>query len=101
MMLKRLIKGVTGTSLQFVNHMSVKAATLCHWLKAIMKPAGIDTNTFSAHSTRGVLTSKAKLIEVSTSDILKLELYPCFYHRQHNSDLFGYGVLREQAFKHR
>ena len=41
-------------------HKPVNPATIDHWLKNIMKSAGIDTNTFTAHSTRGAATSKAK-----------------------------------------
>ena len=49
----------------------VKPATLGHWLKNVMRTAETDTNVFSAHSTRGAVTSKAKLAGVSTGDILK------------------------------
>ena len=47
-------------------HKQVKAATIGHWLKAVMKKAGIDTGTFSAHSIQGAATSKVKSVGVST-----------------------------------
>ena len=88
-------------------HKPVKAATVGHWLKAIMKSAGIDTNTFSAHSTRGAATSKAKRVGVSTSDILKAANWSSsstfcrFYHRPLYTGRFGSGVLRQQqTLKH-
>ena len=52
-------------------HKPVKPATIGHWLKRIMKSAGIDTDSFSAHSTCCASTSKAKAAEVPTADILK------------------------------
>ena len=78
----------------------VKPATIGHWLKKIMDSAGIDTKVFSAHSTRGAATSKAKSAGVSTGDILKTANWSTtstfcrFYHRPVNSGKFGRGVLR-------
>ena len=46
-------------------HKPVKPATIGHWIKGYLKGAGIDTQTFSAHSTRGASTSKAKAMGVS------------------------------------
>ena len=52
-------------------HRPVKPATLGRWLKGVMSQAGINTEMFSAHSTRGAATSKAKMVGVSLSDIVK------------------------------
>ena len=52
-------------------HRPVKPATLGRWLKGVMHQAGIDTEVFSAHSTRGATTSKARLLGVSLRDIVK------------------------------
>ena len=41
------------------------------WIKAIWGSAGIDTNLFTAHSTRAASTYKAKLKGLSLEDILK------------------------------
>ena len=81
-------------------HKPVKPATLGHWLKKVMKSAGVDTDTFTAHSTRGAATSKAKSTGVSVRDILKAANWSTsstfcrFYHRPVNSGQFGRGVLR-------
>ena len=80
-------------------HRPVKAATIGHWLKSVMEKAGIDITTFSAHSTRGAATSKAKMAGVSTGDILKAASWSSsstfcrFYHRPVNNGHFGLGVL--------
>lgn len=82
-------------------HNPIKAATLGHWLKNIMRSAGIDTQTFSGHSTRGASMSKAKVAGVSTADILKAanwsnsSTFCRFYHRPVNSGQFGTSVLME------
>ena len=52
-------------------HRPVKPATLGRWLKAVLSQAGINTDVFSAHSTRGASTSKAKRAGVSLGDIIK------------------------------
>ena len=44
-------------------HQPVKPATLGKWLKGVMHHAGINTEAFSAHSTRGAPTSKALVTE--------------------------------------
>ena len=77
----------------------VKAATIGHWLKDMMKAAGIDTNT-SVHSTRSASTSKAKSTGVPMSEILKAanwrpaSTFCRFYNRPVSSVLFGQAVLR-------
>jgi hypothetical protein len=47
----------------------MKAATIGHCLQKLIAQAGIDVSIFSAHSTRGAATSKAKNMGVSTADI--------------------------------
>ena len=65
----------------------VKPAIIGHWLKAVMNSAGIDTNIFTAHFTRGVAASKARTGGVSIADILKpanwnsASTFSCFYHQ--------------------
>ena len=81
-------------------HKPITAATIGHWLKKVMEASGIDTATFSAHSTRGASTSKAKSAGVSMADILKAANWTSsstfcrFYCRPVNSTEFGQGVLR-------
>ena len=87
-------------------HKPVKAATIGHWLKAVMQKAGIDIGTFSAHSTRGAATSKAKSVGVSTGDNLKAASWSSsstfckFYNRPVYNNDFGLGVLRCQQQPH-
>ena len=52
-------------------HQEVKKSTVAGWVKAILGSAGIDTNLFTAHSTRAASTSKAKVKGLSLEDILK------------------------------
>ena len=46
----------------------VKSAKIGRW---IMKEAGVDTDIFTAHSTRGASMSRAKPVRISSADILK------------------------------
>lgn len=52
-------------------HHAVVPSTVAGWIKSVLNDAGINTNLFSAHSTRSASTSKAKLMGLSTADILK------------------------------
>lgn len=83
-------------------HKPVKACTIGHWLKSVMSLAGVDTGVFSAHSTRGAATSKAKAAGVSIADIMKTanwsspSTFSRFYHRpiEPQSSQFGRSILR-------
>ena len=37
-------------------HSSVTAQRMAHWVKDLLKAAGVDTNVFKAHSVRGAST---------------------------------------------
>ena len=52
-------------------HQEVKKSTVAGWIKEILGLAGVDTNLFSAHSTRSASTSKACMKGLSIEDILK------------------------------
>ena len=77
----------------------MKTCTIGNWLKRVMSASGVDTSVFSAHSTRGAATSKAKGVGVSTVDILKAanwsseSTFRCFYHRPVTTSEFGRRVL--------
>ena len=77
----------------------VKAATIGHWLKKVMKDAGVDTDVFSAHSTRGASTSKTCTVGVVTADILRAANWSSastfcrFYCRPVLNGHFGLGVF--------
>ena len=51
-------------------HRPVSKDTVSRWLKAELKLAGIDTSTFSAHSTRAASTSAAKAQNLSINTIM-------------------------------
>ena len=52
-------------------HKEVSSATIARWVKGTLAESGIDTQTFSAHSTRSAATSLAKTKGLSISDIAK------------------------------
>jgi len=72
-------------------HTPVKPVTIGHWIKNVMTLSGIDTNTFSAHSTRGTATSKVKAVGLPVGEILKTANWSSsstfchFYNRPVNS----------------
>jgi integrase len=88
-------------------HAPVKPCTIGKWLKAVMTDAGIDTNIFTAHSTRGASTSKAKALGVSSQDILKTANWSSestfcrFYRRPIASSNYGQVVLGCRSPKHK
>ena len=49
---------------------AVSTSTISRWIKVILHRAGIDIKQFGAHSVRSASTSKAKLNNVSISDIV-------------------------------
>ena len=83
-------------------HAPVKPCTIGRWLKGTMVASGINTSVFSAHSTRGAATSKAKAAGVSTQDILRAANWSSestfcrYYHRPTSSTVFSRGVLGQQ-----
>ena len=83
-------------------HDPVKPCTIGRWLKRTMMASEIDTSNFSAYSTRGAATSKARPIGVLTVDILKAANWSSqstfyrYYHRPTFSTVFGHRVLGQQ-----
>ena len=79
----------------------VKPCSIGKWIKRVMADSRVGTSMFSAHSTRGAATSKAKAAGVSTADILRAanwssEATFChFYHRSISLSRFGLGVLSD------
>ncbi|CAC5414223.1 unnamed protein product [Mytilus coruscus] len=68
-------------------HKPVKSCTIAHWLKRILESAGIYTDIFKPHSTRGASTSKANKFRVSTKQIMNTAnwrsrgTFEKFYHK--------------------
>ena len=51
-------------------HKPGSSETIGRWLKSVMNKAGIDTNLFSAHSTRSAATSAAKSLNIYIQTIM-------------------------------
>lgn len=52
-------------------HKAVTSQRVANWIKLTLKEAGVDINTFSAHSTRGASATAAARQGVSTAHILQ------------------------------
>ncbi|XP_045022886.1 uncharacterized protein LOC123466808 [Daphnia magna] len=52
-------------------HRPVSSSTVGHWIKSCLNDAGIDTASFSAHSTRRVASCKAVLMGVPVDLVLR------------------------------
>lgn len=69
-------------------HNPVATPTVSNWIKQIMKKAGIDTDVYTAHSTRSASTSKAKQTGLPISDIIhnanwsRATTFHRHYHKQ-------------------
>ncbi|KAI8491838.1 G patch domain-containing protein 1 [Branchiostoma belcheri] len=80
-------------------HRPVGSATLARWVKSVLGTAGVDTATFSAHSTRGASTSAAAAAGVSLHSIMKAadwsreSTFLKYYRRDNNQHTFGQAVL--------
>ena len=51
-------------------HKGISRDTLARWTITVLKEAGIDTDRYASHSTRGAMASKAKLLGISVKRIL-------------------------------
>ena len=80
-------------------HKPVKSATLVHWIKNLLVKSGIDSNIFTAHSTRGAASSTAARAGMSVSDILRVadwssdNTFQRFYYKPVHDPSFGRTVL--------
>ena len=54
-------------------HHAVSVSTISHWIKSMLKQAGVDTSNFGAYSTRAASSSAAKQAGVPIMDILSTE----------------------------
>ncbi len=76
-------------------HGAVAPSTIARWLKTMLECAGIDTNIYSGHSTRG----EASMGGVTTGDILKAadwsseSVFQKFHHKSQQNPRFGRTVL--------
>jgi len=81
-------------------HKAVGTQTISRWIKVVMSRGGIDTNVFSAHSTRHASTSSAAAKGVSMDEIRKTaswtassSVFSRFYHRPVSEQSFAQVVL--------
>ena len=81
-------------------HKPVTTSTVSRWIRDVLHRSGIDINEFTAHSVRSAATSKAKINNISISDIMlkagwtNVKTFSSFYNKkivkQNNFDV---GVL--------
>ena len=81
-------------------HDPVSSSTIARWLRMCLQEAGIDTDTFKAHSVRGAASSAAAWSGVTIMDILNAAdwsteaTFQQFYHREmQDMTTFGSSVL--------
>lgn len=85
--LKSLAEGDYIMSIHQFQDTQMMPKQFAKWLKELLREAGVDTATFSAHSTRGALKTEAVVRGVATQDILKMadwsseSTFKQFYYR--------------------
>ena len=73
--------------------------TLGHWIKDCLGKAGVDTERFTAHSTRSASSSQARARGVPIAEILKVanwtsdSTFERFYYRSEGSEAYTRAVL--------
>ena len=75
--------------LRFIEpHKEICTSTVSRWIIEVLVLACIDTKTFTAHSARSASSSKAKILEAPTKEILKrghwskATTFEKFYHKE-------------------
>ena len=69
-------------------HKEICTSTVSRWIIEVLVLACTDTKTFTAHSARSASSSKAKILEVPTKEILKrgqwskATTFVKFYHKE-------------------
>ena len=81
----------------------VSSSTIARWVKSVLTLSGINTEFFSAHSTRAAASSAAATAGVALKDIMNAadwtneSTFKKFYHKPVFSASFGGGILGLQA----
>ena len=84
-------------------HRPVSSSTIARWVKSVLTLSGINTESFSAHSTRVAASSAAARTGVALEDIMKAadwtneSTFKEFYHKPVFSASFYRGGLGLQA----
>ena len=69
-------------SLRFIKpHEAVSTQTVSRWILEVLGPVGIDTKTFSGHSTRSPSSSKAISDDVAMGEVLKRGFWSSLLNR--------------------
>jgi len=77
-----------------------RPGTIGHWIKDVLQLVGINTESFSAHSTRSASISYAASKGVPISDILKAanwsssSTFEQFYYRPNTSEAYSRTILQ-------
>ena len=80
-------------------HRKVVSSTISRWMIEMLDLAGVDTNKFKAHSTRGAASSASFKLGVSMKDILEAagwcsdSTFSRFYHRPSASSMIAKAIL--------
>ena len=96
----------TKLFLSFIKpHKAVTSSTIARWLRTILEQAGINTEIFSAHSTRGASASAAARGGVTLEDILKAanwsseSVFQRFYHKELDRAAYGRAVINQNSLE--
>ena len=82
-------------------HKPVTSQRIAHWIKSTLEAAGINTEIFSAHSTRGAATTAALKHGLTIPEILKTadwsteSTFRKFYYRPELDPSFAHKVLTD------
>ena len=84
-------------------HKAVSSQRIANWIKFTLSEAGVSTDTYLAHSTRGASATAAAKQGVSTAQILEAadwtseNTFRKYYYRPGNDPAFAHGVLSEKV----
>ena len=84
-------------------HQPVSSFTIARWLKTMLSKAGINTDTFKAHSVCSASVTAAANTGITTNDILKAadwstaSVFQKFYYKPTGDTVFGSTVLSTAA----
>ena len=80
-------------------HNPITSSSIARWITSMLKLAGIDTETFKAHSTRSASASAAASAGLTTNQIMEAadwsseSVFQRFYYRPIQSNQIGVAVL--------
>ena len=97
----------TGQKNLFVSyikpHSPISSSSIARWITSMLKLAGIDTDTFKAHSIRGASVSAAASAGITTNQIMEVadwsseSVFQRFYYRPTQSNQVGAAVLSTES----